>query len=153
MENRVLSLKVQDHVGVVNRITALFFSRNINIHSLIVCETEEEGIPEIFIEVPTDAAKAAYIVKLLSKIIDIIEVYDLTDMIKLRRQHTLVRIKTDINTFNLGFNDIHATFLDVKGEWVYLEITDTPEHTASTIKKLKELGEVIFVSAGSLYLK
>lgn len=153
MNQRIISIKCQDHAGVVNRITALFFSRDLNIHSLTVCETEDEQVREIFIETRYDAKKVGYIVKLLSKLIDIIDVEDITDNIKISREHTMIRIKTDINTFNLGFNDIHATFLDVKGEWVYLEITDTVHNTSKTIEKLKELGEVIYVRSGSLYLQ
>lgn len=153
MDQRVISIRCSDHAGVINRITALFFSRDISIHNLSSCETEDPDVREIFIEVPYDEEKSRYIVKLLDKLIDIIEVDDITDEINLGRQHTLVRLRTDINTFNLGFNDIHATFLDVKGEWIYLEINDSPENTEKTVEKLMELGEVIYVRSGSLFLK
>ncbi len=153
MNQRVISIRCQDHAGVINRITALFFSRDLSIHNLTSCETEDPKVREIFIELSYDQEKVAYIVKLLSKLIDIIEVCDITDNIQLGREHTLVRIKTSIDSFNHIFSDINVKFLHVKGEWIYLEITDSVDNTNKTIEKLKDLGEVIFVKSGKLFLQ
>lgn len=153
MEQRVISVRCQDHAGVINRITALFFSRDISVHNLTSCETEDPNVREIFIELFYDQEKVAYVVKLLKKLIDIIEVADVTEDIQLGRQHTLVRIQAKMDSFKLEFNDINATFLGVRSDWIYLEISDSIENTKKTIEKLHSLGKVILVKSGSLFLK
>lgn len=74
----VISLLVENKVGVLARITSLISGRGFNIDSLAVGETENPALSRMTIVVKGDDAILEQVRKQLGKIIDVIKVIDFT---------------------------------------------------------------------------
>ncbi|CAG1772022.1 partial acetolactate synthase I/III small subunit, partial [uncultured bacterium] len=72
----VISLLVENKVGVLARITCLISGRGFNIDSLAVGETDNPALSRMTIIVRGDDAILEQVRKQLGKIIDVIKVID-----------------------------------------------------------------------------
>ncbi len=88
----VISVLVENKVGVLARITGLFSGRGFNIESLAVGETENEDISRMTIVVSGDEAILEQIRKQLGKVIDTIKVTDFTGTDYVARDLMLIKI-------------------------------------------------------------
>ncbi|MCL6446401.1 MAG: acetolactate synthase small subunit, partial [Alicyclobacillus sp.] len=79
--NRLFTVIVNDHPGVLNRITGLFLRRGFNIQSITVGSTEVQGQSRMTIVLDVDDERAAeQVMKQLYKQIDVLKVTDITEM-------------------------------------------------------------------------
>lgn len=78
MESRVLSLYVENHVGVLAKISGLFSGKSYNLESLTVGATEDETISRMTIRVKSDDVTFEQIKKQLNRCVEVIKVIDLT---------------------------------------------------------------------------
>ncbi len=74
----VISLLVENKVGVLARITGLISGRGFNIDSLAVGETENPALSRMTVIVRGDDAILEQVRKQLGKVIDVIKVIDFT---------------------------------------------------------------------------
>ena len=71
MDRYVLSALVQNHAGVLSRVSGLFSRRGYNIDSLTVGETQEPGVSRMTIVVRGDEATIEQIEKQLEKLVEV----------------------------------------------------------------------------------
>ena len=83
---------VEDRPGVLNRVASLFRRRGFNIDSLAVGTTEEAGISRMTIVVESDNGIVDQVEKQLRKLIDVIEVSDLTHEDAIIRELALIKV-------------------------------------------------------------
>ncbi len=88
----VISVLVENKVGVLARITGLFSGRGFNIESLAVGETENMDISRMTIVVSGDEAILEQVRKQLGKVIDTIKVTDCTGTDYVERDLMLIKI-------------------------------------------------------------
>jgi acetolactate synthase-1/3 small subunit len=88
-----LSISVYNEPGVLARITRFFSSRGFNIDSLTVGPTENNKVSRIIIIIPGDYQIIEQITKQLNKLIQVIEVKDLTSTLCIQRELMLIKIK------------------------------------------------------------
>ncbi len=88
----VISVLVENKVGVLARITGLFSGRGFNIESLAVGETENMAISRMTIVVSGDDAILEQVRKQLGKVIDTIKVTDFTDTDYVERDLMLIKV-------------------------------------------------------------
>ena len=74
MEKYVLSVLVENHAGVLSRVSGLFSRRGYNIDSLTVCETSNPEQSRMTIVVQGDDAILEQIEKQLSKLVEVISI-------------------------------------------------------------------------------
>ena len=74
MEKFVLSVLVENHAGVLSRVSGLFSRRGYNIDSLTVCETNVPGQSRMTIVVNGDEYILDQIEKQLSKLVEVISI-------------------------------------------------------------------------------
>ena len=84
MKHTVVAL-VEDRPGVLHRVSSLFRRRGFNIDSLAVGTTAEQGISRMTLVVDGDQGIVDQVEKQLMKLIDVVQVSDLT------REETVVR--------------------------------------------------------------
>ena len=77
MEKYILSVLVENHSGVLSKISGLFTRRGYNIDSLSVSITEDPSISRMTIVLQGDAQITEQIVKQLNKLIDVIKILEL----------------------------------------------------------------------------
>jgi len=88
----VISVLVENKVGVLSRITGLFSGRGFNIESLAVGETENEAISRMTIVVSGDESILEQVRKQLGKVIDTIKVTDFTGIDHVERDLMLIKV-------------------------------------------------------------
>ena len=85
---------VADHPGVLTRVASLFRRRGFNIASLAVGHSEEPGYSRMTIAVDGNDAQMQQCAKQLYKLIDVVEIENLTAAPRVDRELALVRVKT-----------------------------------------------------------
>lgn len=93
-----LVLRVADKPGVLNRIASLFRRRRFNIKSLSVGPTGEPGTSRMTIVVETDESGPLRLEANLYKLVDVIEVENLTSSLSVVRELAMIRVDTSHET-------------------------------------------------------
>ena len=83
---KTLSVTVYNESGVLTRISTVFSSRGFNIDSIAVGPTENIGISKIIIVLPGDSQTIEQITKQLNKLIQVLEVKDITNIPSVERE-------------------------------------------------------------------
>ena len=86
----------ENNVGLLNRISAIFLKRHINIKSLTVSETEIENVSRFIIVVRTTETYVKKIVGQLEKQIDVIKAYYHTNDETIYRETALFKIASNL---------------------------------------------------------
>ena len=146
----VLSVFVNNCVGVLTRISGLFARRGYNIKSLTVGETENPAISRMTIECIGDAQIITQIKSQLRKVVDVISVEELkADAVC--RELFLVKVRAnDTNrTAVMGVAEIfRARTVDVTPETLILEICGDRSKLESFFEMMKTYGIVEIARTG-----
>lgn len=90
---RMLTAKLRNSSGVLNRFTGVLSRRQINIESISVGPTEVVGISRVTVIVDVATMdEVEQIIKQLNRLIDVVRVRDLTDIPHLEREVILIKI-------------------------------------------------------------
>jgi acetolactate synthase-1/3 small subunit len=87
-----LSVLVENKPGVLTRVAGLFARRGYNIDSLAVGMTENPAISRMTIVVDGDEYVIQQVTKQLDKLIDVIQVLDITSEQYVERELILIRV-------------------------------------------------------------
>lgn len=151
MEKFVLSVLVENHAGVLSRVSGLFSRRGYNIDSLTVCETNDSSRSRMTIVVKGDEYVLDQIVKQLSKLVEVISIEHCDPELTCQRETALIKVKATgekraiiIETCNI----YRAHIVDVDVESVIVEATGSETKIDSLIRLLKPFGILEFVKTG-----
>jgi acetolactate synthase I/III small subunit len=86
---------VENKPGVLNRVASLLRRRNFNIASLTVGETEDPTVSRMTIVVDTKTTKPHIVTESLYKLVNVIEVRDITGQPSVQRDLVLLKVQTD----------------------------------------------------------
>jgi acetolactate synthase-1/3 small subunit len=89
----VLSVRVNNTAGVLSHVTGLFTRRSYNIDSLCVGATHDPKYSVITLVIDEDEAMVQQITKQLLKLIDVIEIQNLTGEVSVKRELLLASIE------------------------------------------------------------
>ena len=90
---RTLLLTVSNESGVLTRICTVFSSRGFNIESIAVGPTQDFGISKIILVIPGDYQIIEQVTKQLNKLIQVIEVTDISALPCVERELMLIKVK------------------------------------------------------------
>jgi acetolactate synthase I/III small subunit len=158
IQQRILSVLVENKSGVLSHVVGLFSARGFNIDSLAVGETEDPTMSRITLVAKGDTKTLEQIKKQLNKLIDVIKVQDLSDEGFIDRELMLVkmkstsRLKEALNTLSKEYN---LRIVDQNPKVTTLECTETREKTKKLFDIFKEMGieEIAQTGAVALSLK
>ena len=94
-EKYTLSCLVENHFGVLARVSGLISARGFNIDSLTVSTTENPTISRMTIVVDADAVKLEQVKNQLMRLIDVIDVQELKEGAFLDRELLLARVNAN----------------------------------------------------------
>lgn len=149
MQNYLLSALVNNHFGVLTRISGLFSRRGYNIKSLTVGETEDPNISRMTIEFYGDEHTLRQIKKQLSKVIDVISVRVLEDFVS--RELFLVKVRADDTNRETikGVAEIFkAKIVDVCPECLIFEISGEESKLRAFFDMMKTYGVMEIARTG-----
>ena len=92
VSSHTISVLVANKFGVLARVAGLFSGRGYNISSLTVNQTHDPGVSQMTIVTSGDADVLEQIDKQLRKLVDVIEVRDLTGGNFVERELALFRV-------------------------------------------------------------
>jgi acetolactate synthase-1/3 small subunit len=143
MQKHTLVALMEDKPGVLNRVASLFRRRNYNIESLAVGHSEVTGISRMTIVLDGDSRVVEQVVKQLSKLINVTEVFDVSDRPSVVRELALIKVKAGPGTRTEIFeltNVFRARVVDVGANSLTIELTGPESRVNSLIGLLEPYG-------------
>ena len=135
---------VQDKPGVLNRMVSLFRRRGFNIASIVVGSSEMADFSRITFVVDGSLTMVEQVRKqLLSKVIEVVKVSDLTEEDIIVRELALIKVKSPSGSRSeiIQIVDIFkADIVDVSQESLTVEITGTEDKIDSLLDLLRPFG-------------
>lgn len=149
----VISLLVENKVGVLARITGLISGRGFNIDSLTVGETENPAFSRMTIVVRGDDAIVEQVRKQLGKIIDVIKVIDFTSEEFVERD--LMLLKVNVPAGKRGeiieiVEIFRGKIVDVSPKDLVIEISGIEDKLEAMVNLLRPYGIKELVRTGSI---
>ncbi len=138
-----LSVLVEDEAGVLSRISGLFARRGFNIESLAVGPAEQLGISRITMVVPGDRQDIEQLTKQLDKLINILQVQDITEVPSVERELMLLKVNATSATRSeiLELTNIfRAKVVDVAEDSLTLEVAGDPGKMVAIVQVLNKFG-------------
>ena len=149
----VISVLVENRLGVLARIASLFSGRGFNIDSLTVAETEEPDVSRMTIVSTGDENIIEQITKQLNKLIDVIKVSDLTGDRYIDRELILIKVNAENQARGeiIQIVDIfRAHIVDVSPASLMIETTGDEEKLRAIIDMLSPYGIQEIVRTGKI---
>jgi acetolactate synthase-1/3 small subunit len=147
-----IAVLVQNHSGVLTRVAGLFSSRNFNIESLSVGETENPDNSRMTIVVSGDDATLDQVEKQLTKLVEVIKVEDLSGDASVVRELALVKIKAEgqgrLELFEIA-NVFRAKVVDVAAGSLSVEVTGEHGKIDAFLQLVKPYGVLELVRTGA----
>lgn len=135
----VLSIYVENHAGVLSRISGLFSRRMYNIDSLSVGETENPNISRMTIVTHADDNTFRQIQNQLAKLEDVKHICELDREESVLREHILVKVGAEDTTAVMQIAQIfRANIIDVSKEILTLELTGAPSKINAFIELMED---------------
>jgi acetolactate synthase-1/3 small subunit len=91
---------MQNEVGALTRLTCLFSTRGYNIESLNVAPTEDPAISRLTLVTSGSDAALEQIAKQVGKLIDVVDMHDMTLGDHFERELALIKVRADDGDYN-----------------------------------------------------
>ncbi len=149
-----ISIYSENNVGLLNRVSAIFLKRHINIDSF---STSQSEIPDVFrfvivVEVTEDKVKK--LVQQIEKQIDVIKAFYHTDEETIYQESALYKVKSSYlfeeRQIQNIIKDSHANIVTVSPEFFVIEKTGFRSETEKLRKELAPFGLLQFVRSGRI---
>ena len=150
----VLAVLVENHPGVLSKVSGLFSRRGFNIYSLAVCVTEDPSISRITIVVEGDEYVVEQVTKQLNKLIDVIKVSKISQD-AVTRELALIKVRADSQTRHEIIEIIsifRAQIVDVARDYLIVEITGDSEKITALVDMLRDYDIKEMVRTGAIAL-
>ena len=148
-----ISVLMNNHFGVLSRVSGLFSGRGFNIESLNVAETSDPEISRMTIVTIGNDAKVEQITKQLNKLVDIIKVVDLTEENFVDRERVLIKMNAEaqVRAEMLRIVELfRAKVVDVSSSTYTIEITGDEGKIKSFLELLSPIGIKEVVRSGRI---
>jgi acetolactate synthase-1/3 small subunit len=140
----MLTAKLQNSTGVLNRFTGVLSRRQVNIESISVGHTVEPNISRITIILDVDSLEEVeQIIKQLNRMIDVLRVRDITDIPHLEREVILIKVAAPASKraeILAIIQPFRASVIDVGLKSITIQMTGDADKTAALLRVIKPYG-------------
>ena len=154
LKTYTISVYSENNIGLLNRISAIFLKRHINLESFSTSESEIPNVFRFVIVVNIAPDKVHKIVQQIEKQIDVIKAYYHTDKETIFQENALYKVKSSSLFEERQIQNIikssHATIVTVSPEFFVIEKTGFREETEQLRKDLAPYGLLQFVRSGRI---
>src|SRR2546423_7125495 len=137
-QQHVITALVENHPGVLARVSGLFARRGYNIESLAVSVTDDPSISRMTLVVGGDHLVLEEITKQLHKLIEVIRVVDYTEIQAVERELALIKVSAeprDRGEIMQIVEIFRGRIIDMSDKTFIIEVTGSPDK----IDKIREL--------------
>lgn len=142
-KTHTLAVLVENKAGVLARVAGLFARRGFNIESLAVAPTDER-FSRITIVADAESAPLDQIMKQLDKLIDVVDITELSPGSAALREMVLVRLRLDDESRVPMVRDLVAGFsgsvLNVQGAQMMISLSSHPTDLDDLLSQLQPFG-------------
>ncbi|KPU46272.1 acetolactate synthase small subunit [Oxobacter pfennigii] len=147
-----LAVLVENHAGVLSKVSGLFSRRGFNIDSLAVGITEDPKISRMTIVVDGDEYIVEQVSKQLNKLIDVIKVQDIKEdsvvrELALIKVNATSEIRSEITEI---VNIFRAKVVDISKNTMTIEISGDSTKVAAIQNMLQPFGIQEMVRTGAI---
>lgn len=151
---QTLIAQVEDKPGVLNRVASLFRRRNFNIESLTVGHSEIPGVSRMTIVTDEEELLRRNVVRRnLLKLINVIDVQDVTDTPSVIRETALIKIGVDASQRGqvMDVAEMYrARIVDVATETLIVEVTGESSKLEALLGVLEPFGVLEVMRTGQI---
>ncbi|MDP5157211.1 MAG: acetolactate synthase small subunit [Flaviramulus sp.] len=149
-----ISIYTENNIGLLNRISAIFQRRHINIESLTTSQSEIEGVNRFVIVVNITEEQAKKIVGQFEKQVEVIKAYFHTDEETIYTESCMFKIKSSLLFEEPQIQNIikesNSRIVTVNKEFFVLEKSGRRNEIESLRRDLNVFGIMQFVRAGRI---
>jgi acetolactate synthase I/III small subunit len=149
----ILTLLVENRIGVLAKIAGLIAAKGYNIDSVSVGETMDNSVSRVTLVVHGDDWLMEQVVKQLNRVVDVIKVVDMTEEDFIEREMILVRVNADApdRAEILRIADIfRAKVVDLTHRTYTLEATGDEDKMRALLELLRPFGIKELVRTGRI---
>lgn len=142
---------VENHSGVLSKVSGLFSRRGYNIDSLTVGVTEDPSVSRITIVVFGDDSIIEQIIKQLNKLIDVIKVQEIDMENAISREIALIKVNAPVSSRSSIIeisNIFRASIIDINDKSMIIETTGDSKKISAIIDVLKPFGIIELIRTG-----
>jgi len=140
-KSHTITALVEDKPGVLNRIVSMFRRRNYNISSLAVGHSEIVGMSRMTFVVECDYSILHLVTTNLDKLVEVIEVENISNDNSISRELVLIKINSDDSLSNEILHLVDkagAKILDRNQGSIIIEITGNEDVINSFVLSIKK---------------
>ena len=149
-----ISIYTENNIGLLNRISAIFQRRHVNIESLTTSQSEIDGVNRFVIVVNISEIQAEKIVKQIEKQVETIRAYYHTDDETIFTESCMFKIKSGLLFEEPQIQNIikesNARIVTVNKEFFVLEKSGRRNEIESLRRDLNIFGIMQFVRSGRI---
>ena len=149
-----VSIYTENNIGLLNRISAIFLKRHINIESLTTSQSEIDSIFRFVIVVNVSEFMIKSIIKQINKQIEVISSFYHTDKETIFLETALYKVKSkslfDEKHIQKIIKNSQANMVTVSPNYFVIEKTGWREETEKLYKELEPYGLLQFVRSGRI---
>jgi len=153
-KRHIVSILLQNEVGALTRVTSLFSTRGYNIESLNVAPTDDPTVSRLTLVTTGTEAVVQQIVKQSLKLIDVVNVDDMTSDQHVERELLLIKLRTtqqQLKNLPTLVQKAGGRVLSDAAESFTVELTDSEAQINRFIAEVGSFGEVLeVVRSGAL---
>ncbi len=151
-----ISMLVENHAGVLSRVSGLFSRRGFNIDSLAVGVTDDPTVSRITIIVDGDDYTVEQVEKQLNKLIDVIKLRRLVVGETTSRELLLVKVaataKTRGDVIDVA-QVMGAKVADISPDSITIEMSDRPNRLDMLLELLGPYGMLEVARTGTIAMQ
>jgi acetolactate synthase-1/3 small subunit len=155
IKENTISILVNNKPDVMARIAGTFSGRGFNIETIAVNVTEDPKISKIVLTIWGNQDTIIKIEKQLNRMVDVLQVDDLTGKDAIRREMLLARVKADKERQDNLMKTIDTykwKIVSDDADYIILEVTGNKEDIENALVILKPLGMDNFTRTGTVAL-
>lgn len=144
-----ISVLLQNEVGALTRITGMFSSRGYNIESLNVAPTHDPRVSRVTLVVTSSDAAIAQLNAQLAKLVDVVNIHDMTLGEHFERELVIVKLKLStggLARVMLLAKQFGAEILDEAQVSCTMQLTGRVKDIDSFVTQAADIGEISAVA-------
>ena len=152
----ILAVLLENEAGALSRVVGLFAQRNYNIESLTVAPTEDPTLSRLTLTTSGDANKISQIRKQLDKLVNVLQVLDLSQLPAVERELMLMKVSAPAEQRSAIFELVQvfrAKVVDVADDALTLEVVGDPGKLVALERLMAPYGILEIARTGKVALE